>query len=161
AHPKTVSDFLLQEIRYELSIEKADEETQYMLSDVSWSGEWSWNTIGPEIYALLKSSEPKSVVNLTKLLAVLQGSRVADEAIRMLASEKIDRVELQPHAAHWFAVWVGVEPGTAIPALKAHLENTATEKDPTFFAMTFITNLLGGRWGQASRVRQAFRTPQH
>jgi hypothetical protein len=37
-HPKIVCDFLLQEIWYELSIEKPETETSYILSDVSWSG---------------------------------------------------------------------------------------------------------------------------
>ncbi len=161
AHPNVVVDFLLREIQYELSIEKIDEETHYILSDVSWSGEWSWDTIGPRVHALLKCCEPKSLANLTKLLAILQGSSVPNDDLKSLASGKVFNVEPLQHAAHWFAVWVGVDSHAAIPVLKDHLENITTEGDRSNFAMIFITNLCMGRRREPRHTRKVFQTPQH
>lgn len=44
-NPEIVCDFLMREIRYELSIEKPETETHYIISDVSYSGQWAWDHI--------------------------------------------------------------------------------------------------------------------
>ncbi len=161
AHQGAVASFLLLEIQYELSIEKPDVETHYILSDVCWSGEWTWDAIAPKVYNILRDVEPENIENLRKLLTIVQGSAVTDEQIKSLACEKVSKVEPLRHAAHWFAVWVGVDPGAATTALNAHLETAVAEEDRTPFAMNFITNLWGWRRGQTNRVRQAFQTPTH
>ena len=51
---------------YELSIEKANAETHYILADVSWSGQWAWNRLAPELCATLKRKEPRSAGKVRK-----------------------------------------------------------------------------------------------
>ena len=61
AHPDIVCKFLMQETRYELSIEIPETQTHYVISDVYWSGQWAWDKLAPEIYEQLKE-EPQEFV---------------------------------------------------------------------------------------------------
>lgn len=161
AHPGIVAKFLLQEIDYELSIEKANEETHYVLSDVSWSGEWAWRELAPALYTILEKKDPESSFNLSKLLKIIQGSDISDGELTKLAASKAQTVSHHPHAAHWYAVWVGVDPDKAIPALADRLGKLPSDPDRTAFAMNFVTHLWGGRRSETTGARSAFHTPQH
>lgn len=161
AHPTVVCDFLMQEIGYELSIEKPETETHYVISDVSGSGQWSWDGIAPNIYDLLKKTEPKNLSNLDNLLKILLGSNLADDLIEELASRKCRALKKPDHVARWFAVWTSVAPAAAIKSFKARIGKIPVSKDQTFFAMSFVTHLLGGRRSDGTAERQAFKTPEH
>jgi hypothetical protein len=160
AHPKPVTDFLLQELRFEVSTAKPDVESDYILSDISWSGEWAWAALGPSILALLKGAEPANSATLEKLLKVVQGSELSDEEIAKLAAHKARSVRRLDHVAHWYAVWVGVDPETAIPDLAAHFQKISDEGERISFAMSFVTNLWGGRRSSAS-TRPRYQTPRY
>lgn len=160
-NPKIVCDFLMREVRYELSIEKPGAETHYIIDDLSWSGQWSWDQIAPSIYEFLKKTEPKNLSNLDKLLKIVQGSTLQDELIEELASRKCHTLRKQDHVACWFAVWIGVSPDAAITALKAKIGKIADTAKRTLFAMTFVTHLGGGRRGDGTAARQAFKTPAY
>ena len=160
-HPKIVCDFLMREVRYELSIEKPETETNYVISDVSWSGQWAWDQIAPKIFELLKATEPKNLSNLDKLLKILQGSTFPDDLIEELASQKSHVLKKLDHLARWFAVWTGVAPEAAIGSLKARIGKIADPKKRTLFAMTFVTHLLGGRRDDGSAACEAFKKPEY
>lgn len=160
AHTSIVTDFLLQEVRFELSKATPEKEDHYVLSDISWSGEWAWATLGPHIANLLKGSEPANAGTLGKLLKILQGSALSDEEIAALASQKVRSVQTPGHVAHWYAVWVGVDPEAAIPHLATYFEKLPEGEARTEFAMSFVTNLWGGRRSSAS-TRTRYQTPRH
>lgn len=160
AYSKIVSDFLMQEIRYELSIENPKKDTHYIIGDVSWSGQWAWDQLAPSIYDILKR-EPKNLSNLDKLLKVLQGSTLPDDLIETLASRKCRTLKKLDHAARWFAVWTGIAPDAAITSLKARIGKIAEPVEQILLAMTFITHLLGGHRGDGAAVRQAFKSPEY
>jgi len=160
-HPKIVCDFLMREVRYELSIEKPETETHYIISDVSWSGQWAWDQLAPSIYKLLKTKEPKNLSNLDKLLKIIQGSIISDDLIEELASRKCRTLKKLDHVARWFAVWTGVAPESAIASLKARIGKISARKKRTLFAMTFLTHLWGGRRGDGATVREAFKNPEY
>ncbi len=155
-HPKLVGDFLLNEIRYELSIEKPDADTHYILSDVCWSGEWAWNEIAPRLMELLGTTEPANLTNLHKMLTIIQGNSITDDEIRTLAATKCMTLCRHKHLALWYAVWTGVDPAAAIPAFVAHVAKISKLKDRTDIAMSYATSLWGGRGNEA-----AFQTPQY
>jgi hypothetical protein len=159
-HPKIVCDFLMQEVSYELSIEKPETETHFIISDLSWSGQWAWDQISPSVYELLKKTEPKNLSNLDGLLKIIQGSILEDGLIEALASRKCHTLKRLEHVARWFAVWTGVAPDAAIAALKARIGKIADRKKRTLFAMTFITHLLGDNRSHDAAVRQKFKTPE-
>ncbi|MCX5903377.1 MAG: hypothetical protein NTV89_07875, partial [Proteobacteria bacterium] len=160
-HPKVVCDFLMREVRYELSIERPETETHYIISDLSWSGQWTWDKIAPSIYELLKTKEPKNLSNLGNLLKIIQGSTISDDLIEELASRKCSTLKKLDHVAHWFAVWTGVAPESAIAALKARIGKIAARKKRTLFAMSFVTHLWGSRRGDEAAVREAFKKPEY
>lgn len=159
SHSEILCDFCMQEVQYELSVEKPDKNTHYILDDLRWSGQWAWDQLAPEIYEILKK-EPKNLSNLDKLLIILQRSTLPNDQIEKLASRKCRTLKRIEHAARWFAVWTGVAPERAISALKNKFGNIADSKDQTLFAMTFVTHLLGDRRGDGASVRHEFKAPK-
>jgi hypothetical protein len=161
ADPSLVSRFLLKEIRYELSTERLNAENHYILGAVSWSGQWAWDRLAPDVYQVIKNKEPANISNLDRLLSIVQGSSATDEDVARLASWKGKRLKRLDHVARWFAVWVGVDPGGAIPVLTNRLKNLATPEDRQLLAMQFVIYLVAGHRGEPSNVRTAYRTPEY
>lgn len=159
AHPERVCEFLMQEIRYELSIENPETNTHYVISDVCWTtGPEAWDILAPGIYEQLEE-EPQNLSNLDMLLTIVQRSSLPDEQVEKLASRKCRiQTELR-HQARWFAVWAGVSPEAAIASLNQRLSEISNPQDQTLFAMTFVTQLIGDRRGEGAR--KVFQTPDH
>lgn len=159
--PELIQRMALEEIRHELSVEDEETDSSYLLSDVSWSGDWLWEEIAPSLYEIVAHNEPRNTRNLQHLLIIIQGSSIPAEKIAALASRKCTALERLDHIAHWFAVWVGVAPEDAIPALEKRLKSILDKSEQTTFAMIFVVQLLGGRRDGGSKVRDAFRTPEY
>lgn len=159
--PEIAAKTLLHEIEYELSVDTEDQETHYILSDVSWSGQWSWPAFAPEVFRLLKENDPKNAQTLNKLLKIVQGADISSSSdLTVLAGRKA-LTAASSHRPIWFATWVGVEPEKAIPALAAHIESIEDGSEQTQFAMRFVTCLFGSRGSDALPAGSAFQTPQH
>jgi CHAT domain len=154
-HSELVCKFLIREIRYELSIEKSDVNTHYLISDVSHSGQWAWEQIAPSIVEILKK-EPKNLSNLDQLLKILTGVTLSNELIAKLASQKCNRIKKLDHLARWFAIWIRVNPKAALASFQVRISKIAKSKEQTKFAMTFITHI----WNNRSEI-QAFLTPDY
>lgn len=160
-YPQIVANFLLQEIRFELTIDKKDNESSYILSDLRWSGEWAWDEIAIHLYQILQKEEPRNLVDLNDLLFIIQGSNLPDRLIKDIAIHKCKIVTEIEHLASWFAVWIGVDPEHALLALKKHIESIPEPSKQTFFAMIFIVRLVGGFRFDKPNTRQAFKPPQY
>ena len=158
-HPKVVVDRVITEIDHELKEEDPVRESYYVLYDVSWSGDWMWDRLAPLILERLRRP-PKNTRNLRYMLNVIQGSILSDSTIAKLAAKKAKATKNVTTAPMWFAVWVGVDPAIAIPALTARLAEMEEYENKTLFAMRFITALIGGRHERGSS-RQSFRAVTH
>jgi hypothetical protein len=159
-YSNSVCDFFMGEIRYELSIEKIETETHYIISDVSFSGQWAWNYIAPNVYKILDETEPQNLSNLEKLIKIIRESTLSDAQIERLASRKCHVLEEQDHLACWFAVWAIVAPDIALVSLKTQIENIAGSEKQTLFAMTFITRLWDAYQG-ARAEKSLFKNPEY
>ena len=160
AHTEIVCEFLMQEINYELSIEKQGKGLNYILNGISWTGQWAWDELAPGIYNLL-AKEPLSLSNLDNLLKIVDGSKLPDVLIERLASKKCRILSQSDHLARWFALWTGVSPTDAITALKDRIAVIDDQQEQTTFAMIYITQLLGGWNGEGAVTRHAFIKPEH
>lgn len=161
-HPSIVGEFLLSEITQEVASEIPGTESHYLLSNVSWSGLWAWNQLAPTLLKLLLERNVANAFNLVKLLRVVQGSTsVTGDKLSLLAGQKLKSADTIEFVAIWYAVWVGVEPEKAIPALAGHLSSISNTMEQTEFTMTFVTRLLGERGSGTTGVRQAYVTPKH
>lgn len=160
-HSQIVSEFLLREIEYELSIAGRDEELHYVLSDLSWHGDWAWNEIAPALVRLLTKSEPKNLESLRKLLVIVQRSSISDRELIGLASAKCKKLRRNDHLALWYAAWTGVEPSSAIPAFSTKIAGMSRKKQSAQMAMSYVTSLLATHSNNGLRVREEFQTPGH
>ncbi|SFI37509.1 hypothetical protein SAMN04515618_12014 [Collimonas sp. OK307] len=159
ADPQTVIDIILREIDHELETENPESGSRNVLYAVSWSGDWIWDQLAPYIVTRLRKS-PRSVDNLRYMINIVQGSSLDDSTIAILAAQKAKATKSLTTAPMWFAMWTGVDPVVAIPALAARLAEIKADGNETLFAMRFITALVGGR-RESRSVRQAYRTVEH
>ena len=159
-HPEIVCKFLIQEIRYELSIEDPETETHYLIRRVGRSGQWAWDRLAPSIYEQLEN-EPQNLSNLAQFLKVVQGSNLSDDLIEKLASRKCHDLRASKHLARWFAVWTGVSPEAAIEALKSRIAEIDDPQEQTLFTMIFVTHLFEDDRSDGFAAREAFKTPEH
>lgn len=161
-HPNIVADFLRSEIEKEVVSENPDTESHYLLSDVAWSGQWAWELLSPTMFRLLHEYDIANTFNLGKLLTIVLGSvSLSDHELAALAEQKANSAKSIELAAIWYAVWVGVEPDRAIPALTDYLLSVCKTNEQTDFAMTFVTRLSGGRRAETSSPRKVYVTPKH
>ena len=159
ANPQTVIDIVIAEIDHELASDNSESGSHYVLYDASWSGDWMWDRLAPLVAARLRKST-KSIGNLRYMLNIVQGSSLNDATIAKLAAQKAKVTRNFNTAPIWFAIWVGVDPAVAIPALAARLAEISNADNKILFAMRFITALVGGR-REGRYVRQAYRTVEH
>ncbi|MFJ9990380.1 hypothetical protein ACIQSO_06555 [Pseudomonas putida] len=158
AHPDAVISTLLGEIDFELASKPLAENSHYVLYDISWNGQWIWDGLSRQLITRLKSPF-KNVTRLRQIATILQGSALDDSVLAALVSRKAPSAKNLEVASVWFAMWVGVAPQKAIPALSKKLSSTS-EGDRARFAMLFITALMGSR-RQHRTGRGAFRTVEH
>jgi hypothetical protein len=45
-------------------MEKQETEAHYVISDLSWSGQWAWENVAARIYEVLKATEPKNLASV-------------------------------------------------------------------------------------------------
>lgn len=159
AYPAEVTKLLLGEIMHELATETDESESHYVLYGVSWSGQWIWDRIAPQLLPALRAKRV-NLRNLGYLLSIVQGSSIDDATIARIAAQKAKTTRNLTFAPIWFATWAGVDPDAAIPALAARLAETNGPADQTKLALRFVVALLGGR-SQDGRARQAYRTIAH
>jgi len=157
--PSQVFAVLLQEIRHELSTETADGESNYVLYDVAWRGDWIWDQIAPALLPELRAKRINTR-NLGYLLAIINRSSVDNKTIAAIALRKANSTRNLTFSPIWFAAWVGVDPAAAIPALAARLAGMDDPAEQTKLALAFTVALIGGR-SLEGRARQEFRTVAH
>ncbi|MDA8454267.1 hypothetical protein M4R22_05790 [Acidovorax sp. GBBC 3334] len=159
--PNVVRDLMLAEVDYELNIGVAEQDTHYVIYGISWRGEWMWDVLAPALVSRLATVETKNLRNLQLLLNVVQGAALGDEALRLLSRSRALSVDQLEQCAHWYAVWIGVAADEAIPALFERIMAFSSEKDRTRFVMIVLTQIVGSRHGEVSRVRRGFCTAKH
>ena len=158
-HPSIVIGVFVREIAYELAADVRERESHYVLYDVSWSGQWMWDELGP---ALLPehAATPRNAGTLRYMLNIIQGSSIPDHELAAAAATACQRSTDTNLKAIWFSAWVGVEPDVALRTLETYLIGLTSESERVQSVMTFATHLLGTRRSGASS-RQGFRTVGH
>jgi len=161
AWPDAVLSVIIGEIEHQVRTEKPDEPFHYVLDDVAWSGMWCWEALGPLVVSLLSSVAPRRADSLQKLLIIVHGSTVSDQAIAELAVRGIDECGSMECRAVCFASLIGADPEQGIPRLRAYLDGLNDPTDRTRFAMHTVTHLVGGRRDGGIRPRQNFVSARH
>ncbi len=150
---------ILGEIQYELATGTKEQDHHYVLADIAWSAQWTWDDLAPALLSMLDQAKPQNDSHLQQALKVIQASAIGDDEIARLASTKVGAGST--YLAQWYAVWVGVDPDKAISALSAYLPSIADSVARTDFAMQFVMGLWGGRHSETHGARSKFRTAGH
>ncbi len=155
----TVYDIVIVEIKWEVS---SGESIIHVLSSVSWSYEWLWDRLGPQLLLILEE-EPPNGDNLLYALKIIQGSStVSDSDLAELAARKCKSSISLENLGYWFSTWIGVDPDPAIHTLISHLKKLLSGDNEAAkdLAMKVVVCLAGERRYQLS-TRENFKTPQH
>lgn len=160
-HPDSIVRFCLGEIEQELKNEDETVGSLYLLYDIAWAGEWMWDALAPKLVEILKVKEPKSLRNLSYMLNIIQSSRISDGDLTSLASSKAMSQGTDERAARWLAVWTGVAPAEAIDALESTLKTVADFDKQSQLVMQYVAQLVGNRFNGGTKVRGAFKRPEH
>ncbi|GGP73658.1 hypothetical protein GCM10009410_01550 [Shewanella ulleungensis] len=158
--PGLICKLSLEEINYELANENVETESHYLLSRIVWSGKWIWDSLASKLCSAIQSSEPRNLQSLDKILNIIQGSSISNEAITKLATTRVTTSE-HVREAYWFAVWTGVNPSEAISEFEDYLKVLSDDATKTTCAMVYVAQLLGTRLSRGTYVRDNFKTPKY
>ncbi|HBO6119164.1 TPA: hypothetical protein L4583_006150 [Pseudomonas aeruginosa] len=157
-HPRQIQEVVSHEIQYELDTPQVDSGGGRVLHKLRWSGDWIYEVLAAPLMARLEQPI-NNIESLQLALCIVQDSSISDEALGTLASKRALAEGNSELAPTWYAIWVGVQPSLAIPALAARIDSLSSDEEKASFAMLSLTALVGSR--TASRCRQNYRTVEH
>jgi hypothetical protein len=159
AFPDVIAEVILTEIQHELKVEQSDLDSHYVLYDIAWHGAFARDQIAPALLPALLDKRI-NLRNFGHLLSIVQASSVPDIDIARIAASKAAEQYDRDFTPIWYAIWVGVDPDAAIPAVAARLAALNDPAEQTSLSLRFVVSLLGGR-RQEGRARLAYRTVEH
>jgi hypothetical protein len=157
--PKVVIQLLLKEIDWELSNDKKEEPTYYILSKVSWNCEWMWNDLAPSLFKIMEN-EYLSGEKLGHALKIIQGSTtVSENELCGLAVRKCNTLTSKENLSYWYATWIGIDPEDSIKTFANYLANIDQENAKNL-AMQVLVNLVGDRKSE-TRAKENYKTANY
>ncbi|MEQ4339017.1 hypothetical protein ABNM62_11155 [Pseudomonas syringae] len=157
-HPLPIQDIVLREVDYELGVEDSNLSTNNVLRKARSGDEWMRTLVAVPLVARMQKPI-KTLEALQRALGVVQSSSVDDQTLAGLASKRAVEEPNLEMATSWYAVWIGAEPGIAIPALTAHIGSLSSDEEKAKFAMRCLTSIVGNH--TISRSRQNYKTVAH
>ncbi|PMX03064.1 hypothetical protein C1X59_05370 [Pseudomonas sp. FW215-R2] len=157
-YPRVIREVVMREINCEIDAPRLELGGNRVLQRLRWGGSWMYEELAAPL--MLRLTQHISDLESNQLvLSIVQESSVADELLAELACKRaIEEVNLEV-APTWYAVWVGVEPVLAIPALVARIDSLSSDQEKTTFAMLCLIAIVGSR--TASRCRQKYKTVEN
>jgi hypothetical protein len=157
-YPRVIQEVVLREINYEMDAPRLESGGNRVLQRLRWGGGWMYEELAAPLMARL-AQHISNRESLQLALNIVQDSSVHDEVLAELAS-KCAVEEVNPEIAPtWYAVWVGVEPVLAIPALAARIDSLSSDEEKAKFAMLCLIAIVGSH--TTSRCRQNYKTVEH
>lgn len=157
-HPLPFQEIILREVEFELSAEDTS-SSAYNILRKARSGDELIRTLvaGPLVTRMQKPIKTLAAVQCA--LGVVQNSSVDDQTLAALAARRAVEEHDLEMAPSWYAVWIGAEPGIAIPALTMRINSLPSDEEKAKFAMRCLTSIVGNHC--VSRSRQNYKTVQH
>ncbi|WP_150793085.1 NACHT domain-containing protein [Pseudomonas fluorescens] len=157
-YPSLVQEIVMREINYELDAPRSESSSGRVLQRVRWNGNWMFGELAVPL--MVRLSQPiEDLESLQFLLNIVQDSSVDDEVLAELARNRATEVVSLEIAPTWYALWIGVEPALAIPALAVRIDSLSSDEEKARFAMLCLVAIVGSR--TASRSRQNYKTVEH
>lgn len=159
ARAQMVADLLRQELVWELENTTADSAMHYVLHDLVFYAPWMHNALSDGVLAWLQDHYVPRDDSRRYLLQILFAGQASDANIASLAQKKIDTNPNLYLQAIWYAVWVDVDAGEALPQLENWLQGLCAPVAKVA-AQVFITHLVGSqRTGDLADRRDSYCTP--
>lgn len=157
-YPRIVQEVVLREINFEIDTPRLELGGNRVLQRLRWGGGWMYEELVAPLMARL-AQQISNLESLQLVLSIVQESSVNDEVVAALASKRAVEEGDSEIAPTWYAVWVGVAPVIAIPALAARIDSLSSDEEKAKFAMLCLISIVGSR--TARRCRQNYKTVEH
>lgn len=157
-HPLPLQEIILPEVEFELAAEDSSSSANNILRKARSGDDWARALVAAPLVARLQKPV-KTLEALQCALGVVQNSSVDDQTLAELAAKRAVEEHDMEMAPSWYAVWIGTEPGIAIPALTARIDSLPSDEEKAKFAMRCLTSIVGNH--SVSRSRQNYKTVQH
>jgi hypothetical protein len=150
-YPRVVQEIVMREVNHELDPLRLESGGNRLLQRLRWSGDWMYGELAAPLLALL-GQQISDLESLQLVLSIVQNSSVHDEVLAELVSKRAVEEANFEIAPTWYAVWVGVEPVLAIPALAARIDSLSLDEEQAKFAMLCLIAIVGNRTSSRCRV---------
>ena len=157
-YPRVIQEVVLCEINYEMDAPRLEPGGNRMLQKLRWGGGWMYEELAAPLMARL-AQHISDRESLQLALNIVQESSVLDGVLAELAGKCAVEEVNSEIAPSWYAVWVGVEPVCAIPALAARIDSLSSDEEKAKFAMLCLVAIVGSH--TTSRCRQNYKTVEH
>lgn len=157
-YPHLIQEIVVREINYEMDTPRLESGGNRVLQRLRWGGDWMYGELAAPLMARL-AQHISNLESLQLMLSIVQESTVFDEVLAELANKRAGEEVNSEIAPIWYAVWIGVEPVHAIPALAARINSLSSDEEKSKFAMLCLTAIVGSR--TARRCRQNYKTVEH
>lgn len=158
--PRSVLDFVLTELFWELENTEPTRPMHYILHDLAIYAPWLHDALAGPLLDWIRCHDLPGYDALDYSLRILRGGELDPSELVTVAKAKAADQSSDQRAA-WYAVWVDAAPETGVDAVTAWLDGLDS-KEGSHSAQLFITALMGNRRervGAASFER--FWTPRY
>lgn len=128
-----------------MQTETRENSLNYVLHDLVYFAPWLHKPLSRALHEWLLKNDVSHPDSLRSVLHILKGGGVEKSDLVALAQAKLLQACPSWQDPSWYAVWVDVEPETAILAIELELEFVVEAGERSLFAQNFIVALLGER----------------
>lgn len=160
-YPELALNAVLTELQWELAHTEADHSMHYILQDLVYHAQWMHQYLAPSIVEFIEQNEIQNSDVIRYCMHILLNGDADSETIAKLAQSKILGKTATGQLSTWYAFWVDIDAGEAIPKVEEWLSSLPSE-EASREAQLFITKLMGSRRSpDTGPGRGDFRSVKH
>lgn len=143
-YPQIVLEIVGRELYWELANTGTNKLLHYILSDLLHYASWMHQDLINPIVSWLENNNILNEDALCYCIRILSKGNAEHKVIASLAKSKILLDDAKEQLPIWYALWVGTEPESAVPAVEKWLKSLA-DGEAVEAAQSFIVGLIGKR----------------
>ena len=158
--PRSVLDFVLTELWWELENTEPTRPTHYFLQDLAVYAPWLHGVLARPLLDRIRCRDLPGYDALDYVLRILRGGELEASELATVAKAKAAD-QSSDQRPSWYAVWVDAEPETGVDAVTTWLDGLDS-KQGSHTAQLFITALMGNRRERFGAVSfEKFQAPRY
>ena len=142
SYPDESLEAVRKELLWELTNAPSDQPSHHILQKIVCYAPWLHRQLTPLVQQWLEKNPDSNWERISYCFRILDREHVSSEWFASLAKSRVDSSVRTEYPAKWYALWVGAEPETGVPAVELWLKSISAD-EATIAAQQFIVQLLG------------------